>query len=109
MTSTLVFEEDGSLQEYAGGYKDWERRGKHLLETDTPSGEGYKSTALNTANEDERIRISQLVTQAISEEPRLEKELDTLFSFMFKRGQTMDAGGTSELMLQTRERAEEIQ
>ncbi len=36
VTSTLVFEEDGKLQEYVGGYKDWARRGKHLLEMDTP-------------------------------------------------------------------------
>ncbi len=39
VTSTLVFEEDGDLQEYVGGYKDWVKRGKGLLETDLPKGQ----------------------------------------------------------------------
>ncbi len=36
VTSTIVFEEDGKLQEYAGGYSDWARRGHKLAETDSP-------------------------------------------------------------------------
>ena len=37
ITSTLVFEADGSIQEYAGGYSDWARRGKELAEADNPN------------------------------------------------------------------------
>ena len=41
VTSTLVFEDNGMLQEYLGGYQDWVRRGKHLLETDTLNPTSY--------------------------------------------------------------------
>ncbi len=36
VTSTIVFEDDGSIQEYVGGYRDWLRQGKRLAETDNP-------------------------------------------------------------------------
>ncbi len=34
VTSTLVFEDAGKVQAYAGGYSDWLRRGRSLTETD---------------------------------------------------------------------------
>jgi len=34
VTSTLVFEDDGKVQAYAGGYGDWLKQGKHLTESD---------------------------------------------------------------------------
>ncbi len=37
VTSTLVFEADGSIQEYVGGYSDWVRQGKNLAEVDNPN------------------------------------------------------------------------
>ena len=36
VTSTVVFEEDGKIKEYAGGYKDWLRQGHDLTERDNP-------------------------------------------------------------------------
>jgi len=36
VTSTIVFEEDGRIQEYVGGYSDWVRKGKQLAVTDNP-------------------------------------------------------------------------
>ena len=36
VTSTVVFENDGSIQEYVGGYSDWLRQGHALAETDDP-------------------------------------------------------------------------
>jgi len=36
VTSTVVFEEDGKVQEYVGGYGDWARRGHKLAVTDNP-------------------------------------------------------------------------
>jgi ATP-binding cassette subfamily F protein uup len=36
VTSTIVFEEDGKVQEYVGGYSDWARRGRELAVTDNP-------------------------------------------------------------------------
>ena len=47
VTSTIVFEEDGRLQQYAGGYSDWARRGYSLAVTDDPSeGEKRKREAV---------------------------------------------------------------
>ena len=36
VTSTIVFEEDGRVQEYVGGYSDWARRGHKLAVSDNP-------------------------------------------------------------------------
>jgi len=36
VTSTIVFEKDGNIQEYVGGYKDWLRQGHELAENDAP-------------------------------------------------------------------------
>jgi ATP-binding cassette subfamily F protein uup len=36
VTSTIVFEENGRIQEYVGGYSDWVRQGKQLAVTDNP-------------------------------------------------------------------------
>ncbi len=36
VTSTIVFEENGRIQEYVGGYNDWLRQGHTLTETDNP-------------------------------------------------------------------------
>ncbi len=43
VTSTLVFEADGSIQEYVGGYSDWVRQGKNLAEVDNPNVKKDKS------------------------------------------------------------------
>jgi ATP-binding cassette subfamily F protein uup len=36
VTSTIVFEEDGRIREYVGGYSDWLRQGHILTERDRP-------------------------------------------------------------------------
>lgn len=36
VTSTIVFEDEGRIQEYVGGYSDWLRQGQNLAETDSP-------------------------------------------------------------------------
>ena len=36
VTSTVVFEEDGAVREYVGGYSDWLRQGHTLAVTDNP-------------------------------------------------------------------------
>ena len=43
VTSTIVFEEDGKVQEYVGGYSDWARRGHALAVTDNPYGQERKA------------------------------------------------------------------
>jgi len=43
VTSTLVFEEGGKIQRYAGGYRDWLRQGHRLTEKDLPTKKGGSS------------------------------------------------------------------
>ncbi len=38
VTSTVVFEKDGQIQGYVGGYSDWLRQGHELAQTDDPFG-----------------------------------------------------------------------
>jgi ATP-binding cassette subfamily F protein uup len=45
VTSTLVFEADGKIQEYVGGYSDWLRQGKDLAEVDNPNLRKAKNQA----------------------------------------------------------------
>jgi ABC transport system ATP-binding/permease protein len=47
VTSTVVFEEDGRIEEYVGGYSDWVRHGKQLAVADNPyhSGERKRRAA----------------------------------------------------------------
>ncbi len=39
VTSTIVFEDNGRIREYVGGYSDWLRQGHALTETDDPLGD----------------------------------------------------------------------
>ena len=43
VTSTIVFEDDGRIQEYVGGYTDWQRQGHQLAVTDRPGESAAKA------------------------------------------------------------------
>jgi len=43
VTNILVFEADGSIRHFVGGYSDWERRGRELAEMDNPNKLSNKS------------------------------------------------------------------
>ena len=45
VTSTIVFEENGVLREYVGGYSDWLRQGKNLAEVDDPNVDSGVATS----------------------------------------------------------------
>ena len=49
ITSTVVFEENGVIQEYVGGYSDWLRQGHRLAETDNPLEAEQKQAAAAAA------------------------------------------------------------
>ncbi|MCH8248387.1 MAG: ATP-binding cassette domain-containing protein [Proteobacteria bacterium] len=54
ITSTVVFEDDGRLQEYVGGYSDWLQQGHRLAEIDAPGVAAAKKrkTAERRKNKD---------------------------------------------------------
>lgn len=48
VSSILVFEDSGVIQNYAGGFSDWARHGKHLAEMDNPVAKKQDHDANNT-------------------------------------------------------------
>ena len=76
VTSTIVFEEGGKIQEYVGGYSDWARTGHTLTETDDPSEAERK--ALAAAERRHRRRPRKLSYKDQRELDRLPDEIDAL-------------------------------
>jgi ATP-binding cassette subfamily F protein uup len=71
VTSVLVFEEDGQIQEYIGGYSDWANRGKELKIADTqdhPSG--------HIIDHDRTLNAKKASPRKLSY--KFQRELDTL-------------------------------
>ena len=59
VTSTIVFEQDGKVQEYVGGYSDWLRRGHELAVTDNPyEAERKKRQALERHKSKKATKLS---------------------------------------------------
>ena len=59
VTSTVVFEEDGKVQEYLGGYSDWLQRGRELAVTDNPyEDERRKREALERRKDRKATKLS---------------------------------------------------
>ena len=71
VTSILVFEADGKVHEYVGGYSDWARRGKSLRigeDADEPAGNEPANNASAQGTAQNRKKLSY----------RLQRELDAL-------------------------------
>ena len=82
VTSILVFEEDGGLQEYIGGYKDWLRRGKQLLETDTPKGQDLRNDVANNSDKVEEKKPNKLSYKFQRELNELPTRIEELEKFI---------------------------
>ena len=83
VTSTLVFEDNGTIQKYAGGYKDWLKQGKHLHEKDrVNSGEKkINKTDLpleNTSNK--KIKLSYKLKRELEHLPSQIESLEEKIS-----------------------------
>ena len=50
VSSILVFEDSGNIQNYAGGFSDWHRHGKQLAEMDNPISAKNKKNKPDDAN-----------------------------------------------------------
>lgn len=74
VTSILVFEEDGKVVQYGGGYSDWVKRGKKLLEMDKPKGtSNTRSTVGSPENSQSRATPKNAKLSY-----KLQRELDQL-------------------------------
>jgi len=56
VTSTIVFEEGGNLQEYVGGYTDWLRQGKELAEVDKQASAAIATRVKGQASKTRQVR-----------------------------------------------------
>jgi ATP-binding cassette subfamily F protein uup len=70
VTSTIVFEENGQLREYIGGYSDWLHQGRQLTKVDDPTESG---TA--TKREQKAERMSEQPRKLSYNEQRELKQL----------------------------------
>ncbi len=69
VSSILVFEDSGTIQNYAGGFSDWHRHGKHLAEMDNPISAKDKK---NKQNSDSKNNSNKKLSY------KLKRELETL-------------------------------
>jgi ATP-binding cassette subfamily F protein uup len=76
VTSTIVFEEDGKVQEYVGGYSDWARRGHQLAVTDNPYEQEQKKR--KAAERREKRKLNKLSYRDQRELDALPAEIEQL-------------------------------
>jgi ATP-binding cassette subfamily F protein uup len=72
VTSTLVFEEDGAVNRYPGGYSDWLRKGKALAVKDRPERTAARKPAKTPSPEAQTVEKSTKLSY------KLQLELDSL-------------------------------
>ena len=93
VTSTLVFEGDGNVVEYQGGYSDWAARGKSLNVNDTPDlpdqsdlAEAATGPSSQAAAPKSKVKLSYKIQRELDQLPKkieeLEQKLETLQSSM---------------------------
>ncbi len=68
VSSILVFEDSGTIQHYAGGFSDWQRRGKKLAEMDTPQAQDNADSKQDASRKNSGNKLSY----------KLKLELDSL-------------------------------
>ena len=80
VTSTLVFEGDGKVVEYAGGYSDWAARGKSLKVADdpNPSDAAAQSQTKNDQADSAAKKSNKLSYKYQRELDRLPEQIETL-------------------------------
>ncbi|MDX2348926.1 MAG: ATP-binding cassette domain-containing protein [Porticoccus sp.] len=80
VTSVLVFEEDGQIEEYIGGYSDWAHRGKDLKIADTqdhPSGHIVDHDTTLHAKKAPAVKLSYKFQRELDTLPELIDKLET--------------------------------
>jgi ATP-binding cassette subfamily F protein uup len=86
VTSTIVFEENGELREYVGGYSDWLRQGKALAEVDDPSVDpGVDATHTENRPKQKTKKLSYNEQRELEQLPRQIEELETKVDSLLKK------------------------
>jgi ATP-binding cassette subfamily F protein uup len=74
VTSTLVFEGDGTFTEYAGGYEDWERYQRQIPELAAPPGTPAAGPVRNEARTNEESAPASSARRRLTYKERRELE-----------------------------------
>jgi len=78
ITSTIVFEENGEVREYVGGYSDWLRQGKALAEVDDPDrASSVDSTPAENQPKQKPEKLSYNEQRELDQLPQQIEELET--------------------------------
>ena len=79
VSSILVFEDESNIKLYAGGFSDWQKRGKQLAEMDKPTGKQNKIEEADNSKKNKPTKLSY----------KLQRELDALPDQIEKLEQTV--------------------
>jgi len=86
VTSTIVFEEGGRLQEYIGGYTDWLRQGRALAEVDKQSPDANTADVSEThAQANTAKKLSYHEQRELDELPKVIEGLESRQSSLESR------------------------
>ena len=89
VTSTVVFEEDGKIREYVGGYADWLRQDHELTERDNPgSSEARRQRAAERKQQKPQKKLSYKHQRELD---LLPAEIETLETSIERLQQTIAA------------------
>ena len=81
VTSTIVFEEDGRIQEYVGGYSDWVRQGRQLAVTDSPyAAQARKREAAERRRQKKTTKLSYRDQRELDALPQEIEDIETMIS-----------------------------
>ena len=91
ITSTIVFEENGEVREYVGGYSDWLRQGKALAEVDDPNlVSGVDSTPAESPPKQKPKKLSYNEQRELDQLPQQIDELETKVGALLEKISSSD-------------------
>ncbi len=77
VSSILVFEDSGTIQNYAGGFSDWTRHGKHLAEMDNPiARKGNNNSDGGNKKQNRSNKLSYKLKQELESLPTIIESLE---------------------------------
>jgi ATP-binding cassette subfamily F protein uup len=96
VTSTIVFEEDGHIQEYVGGYSDWVRQGKQLAVTDNPFDSGErKRRAAERRRQRPTTKLSYMDQRELDGLPAEIEELEAAIAALQETSRNASSAGAN--------------
>ncbi len=90
VSSILVFEDSGQIQNYAGGFSDWVRHGKKLAEMDNPIGTKGKNKNADNKKKRSSNKLSYKLKLELESLPELIEKLEQAVNELEQQTQEED-------------------